>query len=43
MNKKTDFVLTCGTCKGTWMRRSENLPKQCPKCGDRHWNKDTKK
>jgi len=36
MNK---FWLTCLRCGHEWLKRSENDPKRCPKCGTAYWDK----
>ncbi|MFX0014498.1 MAG: hypothetical protein ACFFB2_20455 [Promethearchaeota archaeon] len=33
-----DFELVCQKCGEEWIRRTERLPKKCPKCGSRRWN-----
>jgi len=39
-NENTSF---CYRCYHTWIRRSEKLPKVCPKCKSPYWNKPKKK
>lgn len=37
---KDDLTLTCQRCKNIWQRRNlETLPKSCPRCGSRYWQK----
>lgn len=35
-----DYQVTCFICREQWtLRLLAKLPKQCPRCGNRHWNK----
>ena len=38
-NTERDYFLTCASCGEHWIKRAASLPRQCPRCGDRHWNK----
>ena len=34
-----DYRVTCFVCREQWtIRLLGKLPKQCPRCGSRHWN-----
>ena len=32
--------LTCRKCKYRWVKRVDDLPKECPECKSRRWNED---
>lgn len=39
-NTQDNLTLTCLRCNHAWMRRNlHKLPKTCPKCGSRYWQK----
>jgi ribosomal protein L37AE/L43A len=37
---KQYIILTCNTCKDTWVQRRAKPPKRCPHCQSRKWNLD---
>ena len=39
----TYYFSKCERCKHSWKRRSEAIPKVCPKCKSPYWNKARRK